>query len=344
MHRQADPPEAPLAEKLAFLRRPEAFAEGTSHVDVRETHMSWVFLTDTHAYKLKKPVRHPFLDYSTLDRRRLMCAEEIRLNRRLADWVYLGLVALVRDKRNDLALQEMHPASSADAVDWLVKSVRLPAGLLLDEAIRHDAVSEPGALRTAAHLAAFYRRADPVALAPSAFIERFARAINENAGSLAAAGIPNRRFSAAVRALLAFLDERSALLAGRMTRKHIIEGHGDLRPEHVFLGEPPAVIDCLEFSRDFRLIDPLEELAFLQMECERLDAARWGELFLGVYLRETGDDAAEELMRFYMSSRACLRAKLALGHLGESDVREPKKWRDQADRYLELANRHAAWL
>ena len=130
----------------------------------------------------------------------------------------------------------------------------------------------------------------------------------------------------------------------RIEQGRIIEGHGDLRPEHIFLGEPAAIIDCLEFDRALRLLDPLEELAFLSMECDRLGAAKWGQLFIDVYHRHVGDDAAEELMCFYGASRACLRSRLAVGHLHDGEIREPRRWLDQADRYLELANRYVARL
>jgi aminoglycoside phosphotransferase family enzyme len=350
MHRQPDPndrsrlAEVPLGEKVAFLRRPEAYPEPTRQVETVETHMSWVFLTDAHAYKLKKPVRYPFLDYSTLDRRHHMCGEEVRLNRRLAPWVYLGLVPLMRDDGGRLALGEPGPATTGTIVEWLVQMVRLPAGKLLDQAIRHGTVTEPDAERAAAHLADFYRAADPIAVSAPDYIGAFGKALSENAREMAAAGIPERRFAAVVRALSRFLDERAPLLRTRIEQGHIIEGHGDLRPEHIFLGEPAAIIDCLEFDRALRLLDPLEELAFLSMECDRLGAAKWGELFVDVYHRHVGDDAAEELMCFYRASRACLRSKLAVGHLHDGEIREPRRWLNQADQYLELANRYVARL
>ena len=142
----------------------------------------------------------------------------------------------------------------------------------------------------------------------------------------------------------AFMVRRAGAFRRRIQERRLVDGHGDLRPEHVYLRDMPRIIDCLEFNREFRLVDPLEELAFLWMECTRLGAPNWGELFLRVYLKEVGDDAPDELMWFYMASRACLRAKLALGHLLDGEVRDPRRWLDQADQYLDLANRYAARL
>lgn len=339
---RAGPAEPALREKIDFLRRPEAYAEPTGAVATIETHMSWVFLTDAHAYKMKKPVRYSFLDYSTLALRRRMCDEEVRLNRRLARSVYLGVVPLSRDRRGRLALGAVDRPAAGTPVEWLVKMVRLPAGRLLDRAIREGGVAERDAARTAAHLAAFFAGAAPVALPPAAYLRRFGAAIETQARELDAAGVPERRFAAAVRALHDFIADRERLLLARLEGRRIIEGHGDLRPEHVFLGEPAAIIDCLEFDRALRVLDPLAELAFLTMECERLDARKWGELFLEVHLRRAGDDAPEELMRFYMAERALLRARLAIGHLHDGAVREPRRWREQADQYLDLADRYVA--
>jgi aminoglycoside phosphotransferase family enzyme len=346
----SDPPDRPgpaepaLRDKIDFLRRPEAFAEPAGTVATVETHMSWVFLTDAHAYKMKKPVRYSFLDYSTLGRRRRMCSEELRLNRRLAPWVYLGVVPLLCDDRGRLALGALDQPAAGISVEWLVKMVRLPAERLLDRAIRLDMVAERDAERTAAHLAAFFAGAEPVAVPPPAYLRRFGTAVETQARELDAAGVPERRFAAVVRALHGFIADRQRLMLARLEGRHVIEGHGDLRPEHLFLGEPAAVIDCLEFDRALRLLDPLEELAFLAMECERLGAGKWGALFLEVYLRRTGDDAPEELMQFYKAERALLRARLAVGHLHDGEVREPRRWREQADHYLDLADRNIARL
>ncbi|HEX7007699.1 MAG TPA: hypothetical protein VF274_11190 [Alphaproteobacteria bacterium] len=336
--------ELPLGDKVDFLGRPEAYPEPTRRVEPVETHMSWVFLTDAYAYKMKKPVRYAYLDYSTLERRRRMCGEELRLNRRLASWVYLGIVALVCDDRGRLALSEPGDKRAGTIVEWLVKMVRLPAECLLNQAIGREAVNDLDAQRTAVHLAEFFARAEPVRMPIASHIRRLGMAIGANARDIDAAGTPSRRYASVVRALHGFLDERSALLETRLARGRLVEGHGDLRPEHVFLGAPPAIIDCLEFDRALRLADPLAELAFLTMECERLGAAKWGELFLEIYLERAADDAPEELMAFYMAERALLRARLALGHLHDGVAREPKRWLDQADQYLDLANGYVSRL
>jgi aminoglycoside phosphotransferase family enzyme len=351
-HPQAPPEPASdeagvaLADKLAFLRRPQSYSISTTLVQARETHMSWVFLTGHEVYKLKKPVRHAYLDYGSLERRRAMCEQEVLLNRRLAGWVYLGLAALVRDPAGRLGLS-LNPSPGAappggSVVEWLVRMRRLPDAQMLDHAIRCNTVRAADARRTAAHLAAFFGRAPRAGRTPAEQLGTLRQAIAQNAAAIAADGGRHLAIAPLAARLSAFLDVHAALIERRVAEGRIVEGHGDLRPEHVFLGQPPAVIDCIEFDRELRLNDPLDELAFLWMECMHLGAGQWGELFLDTYLRRSGDHAPRSLLHFYMSLRACLRTRLALGHL--YDAPDAARWLAKANRYFALATRFAAGL
>ncbi|WP_267874734.1 hypothetical protein [Telluria antibiotica] len=208
--------------------------------------MSWVFLTDDYAYKLKKPVRLAPFDARTLAARRRYCDEEVRLNRRLAPDVYLGVVALRVDTRGQLQL-----GGDGIIVDWLVWMRRLPAAHMLDRAIGAGSVRQDDLRRVAAHLAAFYRAAPPLTIDAGAYRAAFARDVDRNRRALtrAAYGLapgPVRDLCTAQQAMLAaradWLDERVRL-------RRIVEGHGDLRPEHICLAPQVCVIDCLEFAR-----------------------------------------------------------------------------------------------
>ncbi|MBC7294150.1 MAG: hypothetical protein H5T84_08655, partial [Thermoleophilia bacterium] len=113
-----------------------------------------------------------------------------------------------------------------------------------------------------------------------------------------------------------------------------------LRPEHIWLGPEPVVIDCLEFEREFRILDTADELSFLAMECERLGAPSVGQSFLETYSEYTGDKPPEKLLHFYKSYRAALRAKITIWHIKDSEVRNPSKWSNLAGEYLRLAEAH----
>jgi aminoglycoside phosphotransferase family enzyme len=130
------------------------------------------------------------------------------------------------------------------------------------------------------------------------------------------------------------MRNRARTLKARADVGKIVEAHGDLKPEHVYLGDPPCVIDCLEFDRDFRLLDPLEDLAYFSLECERLNAAWIGQQVLEVYLAKSGDDLDRALFDFYLSRCATRRALTAAWHLRDPSVRDLKDWRKRAVAYL----------
>lgn len=333
--------DADLEAKVRFLRQPASYPEPTAGVSAVETHMSWVFLTDRFAYKLKKPVHFPFLDFSTLARRKHFCEEEIRLNRRLAPSVYLGTVAIRRAAGGALSL-----AGRGAAVDWLVKMHRLPAERMLDQAIRMGSVTSEDIDRFARRLAAFYRAAPPIAIAAADYRARFAAAVAANLAELQMfdAILPDHRVAQVHARQLDLLREAPELFDGRVADRRIVEAHGDLRPEHVCLGPEPQVIDCLEFNVDFRVLDPVDELSFFAVECEMLGAPAIGAAVLERYRRESADAPPPRLLAFYKCYRACLRAKIALWHLREPRPRTPEHWPALARRYLDLAESTAAPL
>jgi aminoglycoside phosphotransferase family enzyme len=328
-------PTPGLAEKVAFLHRPESYPRSTRAVEPVETHMSWVFLTDDRVYKLKKPVRYDVLDFSTLGLRRLNCRREVRLNRRLAAEVYLGLVPLTADRRGRLELGA--PSAGRAVVDWLVEMRRLPAERMLDRRIADGTVTAEEIDRAGRLLAGFYRRQPPVRMTAAAYRRRFRDDIEEVRRQLGvpADTVPREQVVAVAGRLFGFLDERGALLDQRVADRRIVEAHGDLRPQHVCLTDPPAIIDCLEFEHTFRLLDPVDELSYLALECERLGAAWIGDRLLACYSEETGDRPDPALLNFYTAFRAYLRGKIAYLHIREPG--DPRPWIEKTCRYLELA-------
>jgi aminoglycoside phosphotransferase family enzyme len=323
-------------EKVGFLSSPAAYPASVRDVEVKETHMSWVFLAGERVYKLKKPVKYPFLDFSTLEAREADCREEVRLNRRLAPDVYLGVVPLTLGADGRLALR-----GKGAPVDWLVALRRLPAEKMLDEAIAQGTVSQGLIGAVADLLARFYRAAEPAGVTPREYAAQFAREQEKNHSLLTDKRfeLPQTALNAVLSGIEAAIADQPDLLTSRARDGRIVDGHGDLRPEHVCLSDPPVIIDCLEFNRSFRLVDPFDELAFLGMECERL-GTRWiGEALIARCADLLGDRPPPRLLAFYTAYRACLRARLTLAHLIEPDSREPAKWLPLAASYLAIAER-----
>ena len=201
-------------------------------------------------------------------------------------------------------------------------------------------------MRAIERLARFYRDAAPVAVQPAQYRARFVAEIAENRRELGAPcyGLPLESVEATCDEQLALLERQPALFDERVLKGRIVEAHGDLRPEHICLEERPQIIDCLEFSRELRLLDPADELGFLALECERLGAPELAATIFGTYTAVTGDAPPVALVHFYQSYRACVRAKIAIRHLADAAPREPAKWPAQARVYLALAVRASPTL
>lgn len=327
----------PFEAELSFLRQPGSYPEPTRRVHAVETHMSWVFLTDDFAYKVKKPVHFGPIDARLLSMRHFYCTEEVRLNRRLAPGVYLGAVPLVLGRERHLAIH-----GEGTTVDWLVKMHRLPHADMLDDAIAEGRARPEDMVRMATLLARFHADAWRPAVAAADFCDRFGREITRHGEELlkGAYGLPDELVHHVVARQLDVLARVRPLLAARVEAGCVVEGHGDLRAEHVYLGDPPAFIDCIEFSRALRTLDRLDEAGFLALECERLGAPALAAAFLDSYGGASGDDSGGVARHFYQSVRAATRATIAIRHLEEERFRYSRHWQQRALDYLALAERH----
>lgn len=329
-----------LARKVAFLSRPDSYTPAPEMVTVRETHMSWVFMAADRVYKLKKPVRFPYLDFSTLARRAAACRAEVALNGRLAPDVYLGVAQLT------LTPEGYAIGTSGRVADWLVVMRRLDETQTLEELLRARKVSPAQVQRLADNLHRFYSHASRPTTYPECYLLSVERAVildrhvllnqtfDLNRSTLERIFNVQRRF----------LRQRRRLLANRVRHRFIVDAHGDLRPEHIWLNAPFPIIDCLEFNARLRTLDALDELAFLHLECERLGGQWVGEVLrrrLAILLH---DDPSTGLFLFYRICRAMLRARLAIAHMLDPKPRTPDKWPRLARTYLAIARGDAMKL
>ncbi len=331
-----------LTDKVAALSSADFYGDAERWTNDRrgvtciETHMSWVFLTRQYAYKLKKPVCLSYLDFSTLDARLHYCREELRLNRRLAPSVYLDVVPL----RSNAGRLQLGGRSESDGeiVDYLIKMVRLPSEKMLDRAIAAQTLHRSDLRAVAQVLAAFYRQTAAMAMTPAHYRARFSAAIDANRRQLSAAhyGLPHARIAQIAAAQLDYVATADELAA---RAAHVVDAHGDLRPEHIYLGMPPQIIDCLEFQDELRQLDPFDELSFLALECARLGAPRAGNALLRMYRILSKDDASPRLIAFYQSHRAMVRAVLAIWHVDDPSVRDRERWCQRARAYIDIAGR-----
>lgn len=333
MRDAADLPEDPVSigDKLAFL---DGLFPGAERI---ETHSAFVFLTATRAFKIKKPVRLPFLDHRSLAAREHACREELRLNRQLAGAdVYLGLDAMVLQADGALAL-----GGEGRVVDWLVRMRRLPAERMLDTVLKSGRLPARQDIASVAdRLVAFYRerRTDPPR--PGVYLAHLLKESDINARHLRDMrdhldGADIAGLAAQAQALIA---RHAAEIEDREAARLIVEGHGDLRPEHVCLTAPPVLFDRIEFASEMLMIDIFDEANYLGLECAMLGTTWIGPMVMDA-LRAAGFAAPSDgLMRTYGAFRCMTRARLSIDHLLEQQPRTPAKWPVQARAYLARAS------
>jgi uncharacterized protein len=328
-----------LFDKVRFLSDPKAYPQPARAVRVIETHMSFVFLAGEKAYKLKKPVLFPFLDFSTLQAREAMCRIELRLNQRLAGNVYLDVLALTVSPAGDLAI-----GGAGAIVDWLVEMRRLPDDRMLDRMLSDRHIANDEIDKLSRRLGEFYRLADRSTITPCDYLERFFREQSKNRDVLTCRefALDHGRSNLILDRLDARLMADRALLEERVRASKIVDGHGDLRPEHICFLEPIIIFDCLEFNAELRQVDPFDELAFLGVECALLGAPAIGKKLVARMGELLADPAPARLVSLYGAWRAVLRARLAIAHLLDPVPRLPEKWEPLASRYLALAEKALA--
>lgn len=323
---------------VAAMRDPRAYPHVVDEVEVIETHISWVFLAGDFAYKVKKPLRLPFVDYSTLERRERSCREELRLNRRTAPDLYLDVVPL--------AGAPPRVGGEGPVREWAVRMRRFPQAALL------DALAVAGALQPwhvdafAAHVARFHAaahraRADESHGAPAA-VSAPALA---NFDEVAALGVPDGS-ATTLEALREWTLRESAACAARFAARKaagfVRECHGDMHLGNAYLaGAGVHLFDAIEFDPALRWIDTMDDVAFAYMDLIAHGLPRLAYRFLDGYLERTGDFDGLGVLRYYAVYRAMVRCKVScLRARDGGDIARREAMR-AARRYLALAARLA---
>lgn len=332
---------AETSEIVAFMCDCDAHPERPKSIQRIETHISWLFVTDHFVYKLKKPVRFDFLDFSSPELRHQACLEEVRLNCRLSPDVYLGTLPITRNERGKLEI-----AGDGEAVDWVVQMRRLPIDQAFDHRLYLGLVTPEDERAIADCLAAFYARLSKERIPPNQYREGLERHVRANAAECFAcfARFERARIRQIVGQQLRYLFMAARFVQLRAAEGRIVDGHGDLRPEHVFLESPPAIIDCIEFSADLRRVDVLDDLSFLAMECDRLGHSQVGARIIAACQAALGDVVHLPLLNFYKSYRALVRAKVLLLRAAQRSECLQHQLFHQAHQYIDWAERYAASL
>lgn len=309
----------------------------TDAIELVETHISWVLLGPTEVWKLKKPMELGFLDFSTVELRRAACEAEVALNRRLAPDVYLGVVAVRRDAEGRLCLgDEGEAEAEREIVDWAVHMRRLPDRDRADVRLAEGRLDRAQIDLIARRLADFHAQArcDETT---AAFGRPDAIAVNVGENFAQTRDTIHRYLQPSQadeieRGQTEQLREHADRFEARVAAGRVRDGHGDLRLEHVYLGDDGEVtiIDCIEFNDRFRYADVAADLAFLAMDLSEHGHVELSEQLVADYARASGDFDLYSVLDFYEGYRAYVRGKIASFVAAGADVDHDRRERAEA--------------
>ena len=319
------------------LQDPAALPDETASVAVVQTHISMVFVGDEFVYKVKKPVDFGFLDFSTLDKRAHFCRQEVALNRRLAEDIYLDVLPVTFDgKRHRLT------GGGGEVVDYAVRMRRIPDTVLMKSLFERGELT-PGHLeKVADRLSRFHSTA---ATGPdiAAFGEpdRFKVNTDENFQQIRkyiGVSIQKAQYDALREWTGGFFRDHASLFHQRIEKGKIRDCHGDLHMEHVCFTENLSIIDCIEFNERFRYSDTLADVAFLLMDLE-YHGGKDAAARLWAFYSEASGDRDDALLTFYKVYRAVVRGKVNSFQVDDTAISEDEKQTavQTAARYFDLA-------
>jgi aminoglycoside phosphotransferase family enzyme/predicted kinase len=334
-----------LEKLLTDLSSPDAYPHPVDSVRIAQTHISCVFLTGRYVYKVKKPVRFAFLDYSTIEKRRAMCLREVELNRRLCPSVYLDVVPVVEDNGR------FRIGGAGRHVDWAVKMIELREADMLPVRLKQRQISGSEIERIAEALSSFHRNA-----ATSPEIDEFGSVdkISLNAEenfqeteSRADDILPADHLRAIETYTRDFLAMNEDLFRARVEKRWVRDGHGDLRVQNICL-QPELesgvqIFDCIEFNDRLRFLDVASDIAYLAMDLDLAGRADLRSALLRKYTSGLQDTVNDKLFRFYCCYRAYVRGKIALFASEETEIPdiERSEHSDIARAALDLSRSYA---
>lgn len=336
-----------MGEEVAeALRNPESYDEVVEKVEVIETHISWVFLTGKYAYKVKKPVNFEFLDFTTLEKRKYYCEEEIRVNRPLSGDLYIGVVPITKDKENKIRVN-----GEGEVVEYAVKMRELPQQAIMTNLLRKGKVGEREIGSIAHLLADFHFKArtgegvneyGSVEQITKNWVQNFEQT-REMRGVL----MEPFKYDFIEKNVMGYIDRNKTLLQDRVQGGWIRECHGDVHSGNIFIHEGRIYIfDAIEFNPAFSCSDVVAEVAFLAMDLEFYNKYDLANLLTRVYSEKTRDVMFFKLLPFYKCYRAYVRAKVTGFKLKDPAMEEKEKKKTQriAKKYYNLAYQYAKEL
>ena len=315
----------------------------TEPIQFMQTHVSQVLLTGDYVYKLKKPVNFGFLDYSTLEKRKHFCEEEIRLNQRGAGSLYLDVVSLTQDGEA-IAID-----SGGETIEYAVKMRQFPQSAMLSDQFERGLIDEEKVRQLATTAAQFHDKTETsehirsygtIPAIREAFDENYEQTVGFTGGDDITKPQTQKQFDETKAYTDNFFETQEALFQKRLDQDRIRACHGDLHLGNICEWEDQIYLfDCIEFNEPFRFVDTMYDVAYIVMDLELAGRSDLSKIFLNQYVEETGDYEGLEILPLYVSRQSYVRGKVTSFMLSDPSVSEADKKaaHEKAAKYYTLA-------
>ena len=323
--------------------KPEAYEEHPHRVDVVQTHISFVFLTENFAYKIKKAVNLGFLDFTTLEKRRFYCQKELLLNKRLCDGMYLDVVPIKK-------LKSIKVCGQGKVVEYAVRMKRIPQDRMLNNLLDRNQVDKRLIERIAKKISGFHTKAETSkTISDFGSPEVIQKNWNENfEQSIEFVGktIQESDFEFIRQRIIDFQERNRSLFEKRIKQGKIKDCHGDIHSGNIFVADKIYIFDAIEFNERFRYSDVASDIAFLAMDLDFKKRPDLADFLTKKYLKCSSDAGLLDLLSFYKCYRAYIRGKVVSFKLKDKNIgwQEKESAVKTAEKYFKLAAEYAKTL
>jgi len=325
------------------LMKPEAYDEDSGHIELVQTHISFVFLTRNFVYKVKKAVDLGFLDFTTLEKRRFFCEKELELNRRLCEGMYLEVVPINRS--NVIKIK-----GKGETVEYAVKMKRIPQEKMLSKLLEKNKVDNELIGRIAKIIAEFHSKAETnrrisefgsLAIIETNWEENF-----DQTKEFVGTTISTTDFKLIRERINDFMRRNVSLFEKRIAEGRVRDCHGDIHSGNIFIADRIYIFDAIEFNERFRYSDVASDIAFLAMDLDFKERTDLSNFFVKRYVEYSGDQGLMRLFPFYKCYRAYVRGKVVSFKLEDPSVGSEEKRAaiKEAKAYFKIASTYAKIL
>lgn len=343
MYLRMNPRMLDQTQIVEALLKPEAYPQDPGKIELIQTHISFVFLTEKYVYKVKKAVNFGFLDFSTIEKRRTFCLKELELNRRLCPSIYLEVLPITNS--NKIRINGV-----GEIIDYALKMKRLPQECIMTQLIRENKVDEKTVDKIAKIVAQFHSKAQAtpeisqfgsMKIIKTNWDENF-----EQTTKYVRQTITEDQFQSIKKNVNGFLEDNSSLLENRIISGRIRDCHGDLHSGNIFITDEICIFDAIEFNDRFRYSDVAADVAFLAMDLDFLGKPDLANQFTNKYIEFSKDKVLGRLLEFYKCYRAYVRGKVISFRLDDKNILKQEKVSatKEAQEYFKLAEKYAKSL